>query len=142
MKRMLLILLLLSAGLVLLFSGCGRSLPPDDGSPEPPPLSGVFVSPHGTLTFDGDGETVCFSFDEALADAAGLPAGDADGSYVFLFHGGLWRYDFAESFRLSCGEESYLFPNVHGKTNENTVVLVSPVENETELIFTKEVPKT
>ena len=49
----------------LLFTGCGPKSydgPPDPGTPEPPYHDGSFISEYGTMTFNGDGETVYIDF--------------------------------------------------------------------------------
>ena len=120
MKRRLMIL----AGFLLLLglAACGgQDLPPTDGSPEPPVLSGVFVSEYGTLTFNGDGHSVTLDLSDELSEAAGLPAGRQEGSYVFLFHNGEWRRDKAETFRIRIGDEQYPFRNALGLTDADTV---------------------
>ena len=106
----------------LLFAACGaQDRPPDDGTPEPPALNGVYVSGDSALTFNGDGQSVTLDVSDALAEGSGLPAGRHEGSYVFLFHNGSWRRDKAESFRITVDGESYLFRNGLGITDADTV---------------------
>ena len=45
------------------------------------------------------------------AAATGLPAGAADGQYVFTFQQGMYRYDKADSFVIIIGECLYNFLN-------------------------------
>lgn len=125
-KRLLPILLAALFLLVSLLSCSPNDPPPLSDTPEPDPLNGVFVSEYGTLTFNGDGESVTFELSDELAAAASLPVGKTEGVYVFLFRHSLWRYDTAEGFRLSVGEESHDFFNEHGVTNENLVAIYDP----------------
>ena len=119
-------------------AACGaKDLPPDSSLPEPEPHDGVFTSEYGTMTFDGDGESVTFDFTPELAEAAGLPTGEQTGSYVFLFQHGQWRYDKAESFRISVSDASYDFVNVFTLTDENTIALQSPLNVGETILFKK-----
>ena len=73
-----------------------------------------------------DGLTVGFAareLDEALAAAAGLPAGRQEGQYVFLFHNEMWRYDKAESFRIILADGNRQYRNAPGETDESTVAV-------------------
>ena len=123
--------------LLLLLTGCGREVPPDDSTPEPAPHSGVFTSEYGTLTFNGDGESITFDFKPELAKATGLPEGEQSGSYVFLFQHGQWRYDKAERFRITASNASYDFVNDFTVTDENTIALFSPIDGEENILFIK-----
>ena len=49
-----------------------------------PNHDGVFVSDHGTMTFNGDGKTVKVDIDDELAQLMGLSTGSFEGTYVFL----------------------------------------------------------
>ncbi|MBQ2658944.1 MAG: hypothetical protein IJF87_10310 [Erysipelotrichaceae bacterium] len=86
--------------------------PYEPDTPAPDPHDGTFVSQHGTMTFNGDGESLVFNFDEELAGLAGLPAGEQNGTYVFLSgdlppHGSVdVRYDIAHEWRISLGDTS------------------------------------
>ena len=58
--------------------------PYEPDTPAPAPHEGTFVSDNGTMTFNGDGESVIIDFDEVLAEAVWLPAGRQEASYQFL----------------------------------------------------------
>ena len=128
-----------AALLLILLCTCGGSdQPPSPGTPEPPAHDGVFTGEYGTMTFDGDGESITFDFTPEFAEAAGLPTGVQSGSYVFLFQHGQWRYDKAERFRVSASEASYDFINDFTVTDENTIALQSPINGEKTILFKKE----
>ncbi len=108
-------LALLCAGLLLCASGCGPggvhiNRPYEPDTPAPSPHEGVFVSDHGTMTFNGDGKTVLLDFDEGLARRLGLPSGEQTAAYTFRSgnlppHGYVpVRYDAAMTFWLTVGE--------------------------------------
>lgn len=124
---------------ILLFcAACGaKELPPDSSLPEPDPHNGVFASEYGTMTFNGDGESIIFDFTPELQEATGLPDGEQSGSYVFLFQHGQWRYDKAERFRITASDASYDFINDFTATDENTIVLQSPLNGEENILFIK-----
>ena len=110
---------------VVFFSACGgNDLPPDDGTPEPPALNGVYSSEYGTLTFDGDGKTILLNLTDKFAKKSELPSGETGGIYVFLFHNGRWRYDKAETFCITIGDERYSFQNATHVTDQNTVAFI------------------
>ena len=91
------LVLLLSCGL----AACGGDdRPPSDNTPDPPVLKGVYSGEQGSLTFNGDRRSIVLNISAELAAASGLPEGESEGSYVFLFHNEEWRYDKAESFRI------------------------------------------
>ena len=108
------VLALLFAGLLLCAYGCGLrdngNRPYEPDTPAPSPHDGVFVSDHGTMTFNGDGKTVLLDFDEDLAGRLGLPAGEQTAAYEFRSgdlppHGYVpVRYDAAMTFWLTLGE--------------------------------------
>ena len=104
---------------------------------EPDPHDGVFTSEYGTMTFNGDGESVTFDFSRELAEAAGLPGGEQSGTYVFLFQHGQWRYDKAERFRIAVSDVSYDFINDFTVTDGNTIALQSPLNGEETILFIK-----
>ncbi len=116
MKKRIGLVLLLTAALLALSACTQRDLPPDNGTPWPENHSGVFVLGESSLTFDGDGKTVKLELDKDLADRMGLPAGKSEGTYVFLFHNGSWRYDLAEALRITVGETSVRFLMTPGST--------------------------
>ena len=124
---------------ILLFcTACGANdMPPDSSLPEPDPHDGVFTSEYGTMTFNGDGESITFDFTPELAEATGLPGGEQSGSYVFLFQHKQWRYDKAERFRVVAADESFDFINDFTVTDENTIALRSPLNGEETILFIK-----
>ena len=107
---------LLCAGILLCAAGCGGpghlhiNQPYEPDTPAPSPHDGVFVSAHGTMTFNGDGETVLLDFDEDLAQRVGLPAGEQKAVYTFCSgnlppHGYVpVRYDAAMTLWFTVGE--------------------------------------
>ena len=99
------------------FAGCGvgagsPNMPYEPDKPAPDPHNGVFVSDHGTMEFNGDGETVVTDFDSELSELLGVPEGKQDMTYVFLSGplppGGSvdCRYDVAHELRLSTAKTS------------------------------------
>ncbi len=124
---------------ILIFCvACGvKDMPPNSSMPKPDPHDGVFTSEYGTMTFNGDGESILFEFTLVLTEATGLPSGVQSGSYVFLFQHGQWRYDKAERFRIAASEASYDFINVFTETNENTIALQSPLNGKETILFKK-----
>ncbi len=129
-------MLLLTA---LLLTACGRERPPDDGTPEPPVLNGTYRAEGGSLTFNGDGQSIVIELSDTLAAAAGLPAGRCEGTYVFLFQHGMWRYDKAEIFRIRIDGGDYSFPNGLGMTDEDTVAAYLLPDGEA-VCFERETP--
>ena len=55
--------------------------PNHDDIPDAEPLNGKFVSDHGTMIFDGDGESVTLELDSEIAADIGLPEGIYDAKY-------------------------------------------------------------
>ena len=102
--------------IMILCCACAGSKPDnypyEPDTPAPAPHDGVFASEHGTMTFDGDGESIVIDFDSSLADLTGLPEGTQEGTYVFLSgelppHGSIpVRYDIAHELRITVGERS------------------------------------
>ena len=90
--------------------GDGGNMPYEPDTPAPSPHIGLFVSEHGTMSFNGDGKTVTIDFDEDLAQRLGLPAGVQEAAYEFRSgnlppHGYVpTRYDVAMTFFLTVGE--------------------------------------
>ena len=133
--------LILAALLLLCSCLCGcvhENKPYDPGTPEPAAHDGLFTSEHGSLRFNGDGKTVTIDFDEYLARLTGLPAGETEGSYVFLSgdlppHGSVEvRYDTAYELKLSAGETSVVVelgePSQDGKSWHSFLGMVTPVK--------------
>ena len=129
---------ILLAAAIIFLTGCAAEQPPAADSPEPPANTGSFVSEYGSMTFNGDGESVVIDFQSELADATGLPTGAAEGQYVFTFQQGMYRYDKADSFKLTIGEFSYSFLNYFQETNENRICVLSPCDDKSTLVFEKE----
>ncbi len=105
--------------LTLLFCSCSHpdssNSPYDPGTPVPENHEGTFTSPHGTMTFNGDGESVVMDFDEelwAMLELQDMEEGEKKGTYVFLSgdlppHGSYpIRYDVAHEMKLTVGEQS------------------------------------
>ena len=137
-KKRVFLLLAAAALILLLLSACGaKDTPPDPGTPEPPAHDGVFTSEYGTMTFHGDGESITFDFAPELTEATGLPGGEQNGSYVFLFQHKQWRYDKAERFRIAVSNVSYDFINDFTVTDGNTIALQSPLNGEETILFIK-----
>lgn len=126
------------AAAITFLTGCNAEQPPSADTSEPPAHTGTFVSEYGSMTFNGDGESVVIDFQPELADAAGLPSGTAEGQYVFTFQNGMYRYDKADSFELTIGECSYSFLNIFQETNENRICVLSPCDDKSDLVFEKE----
>ena len=88
--------------------------PYEPDTPAPAPHDGVFTSEHGTMTFNGDNETVVVNFDDTLADLVGIPSGEHKMKYEFLSgdlppHGSMpIRYDVAHELRFSTEKDSYV----------------------------------
>ena len=125
-------LIFLVAVAITLLTGCVTEQPPAADSPEPPAHSGKFVSEYGSMTFNGDGESITVCFEDAFAAEAGFPLGECEGTYVFKFQQKAYRYDKAEYLSIYIGEKEFLLRNVFRETNENIISVMSPAaENET-----------
>ena len=123
---------ILIAAAIALLTGCAAEQPPPADSPEPPAHSGKFVSEYGSMTFNGDGESITDCFEDAFATEAGFPLGECEATYVFKFQQKAYRYDKAEYLCIYIGEKEFLLRNVFQETNENMISVMSPVaENET-----------
>ena len=102
--------------IMVLCSACAASRPDnypfEPDKPAPAPHDGLFSSEHGTISFNGDGESIVIDFDSFLAELTGLPAGEHTGVYVFLSgdlppHGSIpVRYDIAHELKITVGEQS------------------------------------
>ena len=111
------IAILLLMALSILCGGCSGggnpgNAPYEPDTPAPAPHDGVFTSGHGSLRFNGDGESVVLRFDAYLAGLTGLPEGEQEGTYVFLSgvlppNGSVpVRYDVAHELQLTAGGQS------------------------------------
>ena len=86
--------------------------PYEPDTPAPDPHDGTFVSEHGTMVFNGDGESVTIVFDSKLSELTGLPQGETEATYVFLSgdlppHGSIdVRYDIAHELQINAGDTS------------------------------------
>ena len=104
-------------------------------TPAPAPHSGLFVSDHGSLEFNGDGSTVIIDLDPELAELTGLPEGKQEGTYTFLSgnlppHGSFdIRYDAAHEIRLTAGDISVVIDLgivTEGGTVQKYLQMVTP----------------
>lgn len=106
------ILVLSGAGYLIYRNSAPDNYPYEPDTPAPDPHDGMFVSAHGSMAFNGDGESVTINFDEELAGLLGLPSGEQSGKYVFLSgelppQGSIpVRYDVAHELRLTIGDQS------------------------------------
>ena len=88
-------------------SGGNGNKPYEPDIPVPAPHNGVFSSNHGSLRFNGDGESVTMDLDAYLAGLTGLPEGEHSGTYAFLSgelppNGSVpVRYDAAHELRIT-----------------------------------------
>lgn len=136
MKLKKLIAILLAAFIAAALIGCGGEPPPDDGTQEPAALNGNFqCGGLGMFSFNGDGKTIGMKVTSELSSATGLPEGLNDGTYVFLFDGGIWRYDKADTLQIMTGDEIYRIACVPGGTGEGSIKLLG-IGGE-ELVFIK-----
>ena len=132
-------LLLAALMLLLACTACGwepDNIPYEPDTPAPSPHEGVFVSEHGTMRFQGDGEHVTVAFDEELAGWCGLPAGEQEGTYRFLSgnlppHGSMpIRYDVAHELEITVGGQGAVIQlgiaAEDGKTASSGVDTVTP----------------
>lgn len=123
---------------MLLFSGCTPEQPPTADLPDPPTHNGVLRSKVGTLTFNGDGESITVWFQEDFAEQTELPRSERQGTYVFKFQNAAYRYDKAERLEICIDDASYLFQNQWQKTTEETICLSSPLAAGETIQFKKE----
>jgi len=136
--------ILLIIALLLLCSGCSQTVknenpgnyPYEPDTPIPAAHNGLFVSEHGTMNFSGDGEKILIDFDAELAARTGLPAGEHEGTYVFL-SGNLppngsfpVRYDIAHEMQITAGGQSAVIDmglaDEDGKSGHVGVNVVTP----------------
>lgn len=93
--------------------------PPKTDGPAPEPHSGIFVCESDTLFFNGDGETVSWSFSEQPDSLA--PKGT--GRYWFLTSGKIYRYDTADELLINDGAKSLKMALHPCGTTEDTIRL-------------------
>ena len=117
MKRRIILLIMCLMCMAVCACG-GQDDPPPADTPEPAALDGEYKNEKGKFTFNGDGQSIIIDIDEELAKESGLPAGKSEGTYVFLFGGGKYRRDKAETFRIRIDEKDYTFRNNPGVTGE------------------------
>lgn len=128
---------ILIAAAIALLTGCATEQPPPADSPEPPTHSGKFVSEYGSMTFNGDGESITICFEDSFAAESGFPCGECEGTYAFKFHQKTYRYDKAEYLNIYIGEKEFSLRNNFQETNENIISVTSPVDVKETLKFTK-----
>ena len=128
---------ILIAAAIVLLTGCATEQPPPADSPEPPAHSGKFVSEYGSMTFNGDGESITICFEDSFATESGFPCGECEGTYAFKFHQKTYRYDKAEYLNIYIGEKEFSLRNNFQETNENIISVTSPVDVKETLKFTK-----
>lgn len=131
---MFLVVLLLCIGCF----GCTKpdNIPYEPDTPAPAPHEGTFTSEHGSLRFNGDGESITIQFDRELAALTGLPEGEHTGTYVFLSgdlppHGSIpVRYDTAHELRITVdGKSAVIDMGIaaeDGKSGQVGVNVVTP----------------
>ena len=114
MKHRALSCILLAAAILAVLCSCVGKVKPDnipyepDTSP-PPPLTGAFSSPGGTMRFNGDGRSVALDLESDFAARTGLPEGHSEAEYEFIQdlppHGHVpVRYDTAHNMDITIGE--------------------------------------
>ena len=103
---------------VFLCGGCSHPGPEPDNypyepdTPTPAAHDGTFVSDHGSMVFNGDGESIVIDFDKELSELTGLPEGSQKGKYAFLSgnlppHGSMpVRYDIAHELEITVAGQS------------------------------------
>ena len=105
-NRIIILAILIST---LLSAGCSgpgaENIPYDPGTPMPAPHNGVFTCEYGSLTFNGNEESVITELDNSSGIFGDLPSGKLEGTYQFVSnlppHGWLpVRYDTAHNLRL------------------------------------------
>ena len=131
--------LLIPAGLLLCLACYGQrheNFPPTPDTPVPAAHTGLFVSEHGTMLFNGDGKSITVNFDEKLAELSNLPSGFKTGTYEFLSgdlppHGSFpIRYDAAHEMQITIeGSSSVIdmgFASEEGSTGQVGLNTVTP----------------
>ena len=127
---------------VFLCGGCSHPGPKPDNypyepdTPVPAAHEGIFVSDHGSMDFNGDGESVVIDFDRELSELTGLPEGRQKGKYVFLSgdlppHGSMpVRYDIAHELEITAAGQSAVvdlgIAAEDGKSGQVGVNVVTP----------------
>ena len=118
--------LLVCFGTMAALSACGgNDLPPDDGTPDTVSIYGEYLAEYSRLTFLTD-HVIRLDVSEEFAEKSGLPAGKSNGTYVFLFRNEEWRYDNAETLRITVDGVDYTFRNAVGTTNGKTLAFYLP----------------
>jgi len=108
--------------LILLCPSCGKqdydNYPYEPDTPVPDPHAGVFVSEWGTMSFNGDGESIVITIGLELSELFELEEGEYEGTYVFL-SGDLppngsfpVRYDVAHELRLDLDDHGVPYSKV------------------------------
>ncbi len=119
-------------------AACADDRPPDDSSPSPEAHSGTFVNKdYGSLTFNGDGKSLDLNLTDSMSEITGIPAGEQNGTYVFLFHNESWRYDKAEYFRITVQNKNYRFRNTIGMTSTDTIAFYADSNSDKPAVFIK-----
>lgn len=134
------LLTIITAAVIItaILSACAKDRPPDDGSPSPEAHNGTFISEdYGSLTFNGDGNSLTLKLTEKMSEITGIPSGKQNGSYVFLFHNESWRYDKAEYFRITVQNKNYRFRNTIGMTSTDTIAFYADSNSDKPAVFTK-----
>lgn len=112
---------------VLMMMSCGyKNGPPGDDATWPENLDGEFTSEYGSMSFNGDGDSIVVDFSEELANALNFQTRKCEGTYVFLFDHKEWRYDKADTFAITINDNMSYLTNVFTQTNEDRIVVCLP----------------
>lgn len=112
---------------VLMMMSCGyKNGPPGDDASWPEDLDGEFTSEYGSMSFNGDGDSIVVDFSEELTKALNFQTGKCEGTYVFLFDHKEWRYDKADTFAITINDNTSYLTNVFTQTNEDRIVVCLP----------------
>ena len=115
MKKILIILLSL-----LTLSGCIGDKPPVVEAVKA--LDGEYVSPIGSLCFNGDGDSVVLKLDEEYKEKLGYTS--EKGTYAFTIdHRGACDYDKANLFRIFIDDIEISFEMPIGETDFEQIVI-------------------